>query len=422
MNAAKDDSPENKASSCLMDLLSFDNQQAGKLYCIQCRQHLCSPSSSRDGTTTTEDDTDTPPPALRCSRCQIVHYCSRKCQKANYSLHKSMCKNIQIRRSTSSSTLGSASWNDKFRRFELASSIVGLAYLSTDTIDRARQIFHLALLEYYKLLELDFHYVGALESTLMLLSILGYDDHLCGLIDFVFYRLEHHPKERITITNNNNGKDDDLRLLYWAQGMNPPERKELASDLGRINLLKGQQWCANNFLVPLLFWNMKRMNSAVKQSRKDNICVSGLLMYYRKISADLGTAIEEQQCGNLPVLWALFPDSNQRWQKDEASELFALARMPPDNDQESLHTAGSVILPETGHWDEACILFWDILKDAIAFHPLTDSLEDTITAMDDYLNVSAISELDPQDLADFEAWKASDMRAEAAMRAEGSSE
>lgn len=401
MSAATDE------SSILMDLFSSDNPQAGTLFCTKCFQHLCSPSSSRDRTTTkttTEEDTsESPPPALRCSRCQSVHYCSRTCQKANYPLHKSICKDIHDRKSSSSlppSFLSSLE-DDKFRRFELASSYVGLAYLSTDTIDRGRKIYHLALVEYLRLLRIEFHHPGVLEPTLLLLSILGYDDYLCGLIDFVFYRLEHHPQEEISVYHKNNGKDEDPRLVAWVQGIDTPDRKKLIFWLGgMLDLLEGQQWCANSFLVPLLFWNMKQRNAAVQKSQKDNICVAGLLDRHRTVAANLGVAIEERQLGNLPILWAMYPDSNQRWTRDEAAELFALPSeffaLPSEYDDDG---DDEEYLYMNGPWEEVSIVFWNIFKDAIAFYPLIDSLDDTIRAMIDIRRIHPITELSPTELA-----------------------
>lgn len=35
------------------------------------------------------------PPLLRCSRCKILHYCSRECQKEDWNEHRTPCKRIQ---------------------------------------------------------------------------------------------------------------------------------------------------------------------------------------------------------------------------------------------------------------------------------------------------------------------------------------
>ena len=350
----------------LLDAADNSNSQARKIYCLQCRQRLSCPSHNsvlKEG-----------PPALRCSRCCAVHYCSRKCQTKNYSLHKERCKNIHSLRTSLSSEHSSHS---NTNRYNLAYAMVDLAYVSTDTIDRGRKIYHLALVEYYKLLQSDFYYVGALESILILLSILGYDDHLLGLVDFVYYRLEH--QQKISVCTN--GKDNAI-LLDWAQGAKPPERKQLWTNLESISLLQDQQWSTNQFLLPLLFCSTKKQTLQRKEEKWSN-CV--------RVSAELGRAIEEETSESmLPVLRGLLPDSIQRWGQDEASEVLA--------------ATSSNLGSDTDHWKESCLLFWEILKDAVAFTPrVADALEDTINAMERFLTVTAIPEV-PQDLSEYTAW------------------
>jgi len=41
------------------------------------------------------DACETPNPPLRCSRCRIVYYCNRDCQKAHYKEHKVDCRSIE---------------------------------------------------------------------------------------------------------------------------------------------------------------------------------------------------------------------------------------------------------------------------------------------------------------------------------------
>lgn len=346
-----------RTASSLMDLFCDDNPQTGKLHCLHCRQRL---SENRSAT-------GRYPRALRCSRCCVVHYCSRNCQKTNYKLHKERCKNIDNLKKNV----------DNQSRYDLAYSIVDLAYVSTDTIDRGRKIYHLALVEYYQLLQLDFHYVGALESTLILLTILGYDHHLLGLIDFIFHRLEHHPQEKICIRDKN-GKEDE-RLLEWAQGFQSPERKALWANLERIEILEKYQWGTTNFLLPLLFWSLSKQTRQRKDS-EISVCL--------KISATLGRAIEQSTM--LPVLRGLLPDSIQRWTQNEASELLCCANAAEEEAR--------------AEWSESCLLFWEILKDAIAFTPkLADALEETIDTIEKLFQVSAHSEA-PHDLNGYVAW------------------
>lgn len=363
---------DSKKVTSLMDLFSSQNPQAGKLYCIHCRQQLSSLSCDESAQ---DEKEETEPAALQCSRCKVVHYCSRECQKANYGLHKQRCKNILKLRSMSPSTSKEEnSIDDKTRRYELAYSIVDLTYLSTDTIDRGRQMYHLALVEYYQLLRLDFHYIGALESVLLLLSILGYDDHLLGLTDFVFYRLRIHPAERITICKKD-GKDVD-RLLEWVQGSFPPERKPWINSLD-IHVLGSKQWNHNNFFVPLLFWSMRKQTLEITKNPS----------IQQEMTTTLGGTIETTSVVHLHVLRALLPDSIKQWRQDEAKELLAKGAHTTDFEyltEDELEEYQKVVPKANGeHWETSCILFWDILKDAVAYTPgVVDTLEGTIYEVD----------------------------------------
>jgi hypothetical protein len=275
--------------------------------------------------------------------------------------------------------------DEKTRRYELAYSIVDLTYLSTDTIDRGRRMYHLALVEYYQLLRLDFHYIGALESVLLLLSILGYDDHLLGLTDFVFYRFKHHPTDRIAISKKD-GKDDD-RLLEWVQGSLPPEREPLVNSLGMAHRLENRQWNQNNFFVPLFFWSMRKQT--LEPSKNSAIQL--------EISTNLGGMIETTSDVHLRVLRALFPDSIKQWRQDEAKELLAKGGYTADSkyskEDEIKEYQKEVPKANGEHWETSCILFWDILKDAVAYTPgVVDALEETINAVDRFMDIPVLSE------------------------------
>mmetsp|Transcript_28972 Transcript_28972/g.61228 ORF Transcript_28972/g.61228 Transcript_28972/m.61228 type:complete len:103 (+) Transcript_28972:33-341(+) len=87
----------------LTDLLFVDTVK----YCLQCRRDL------RECT------------ALRCSRCKVVHYCSRECQKSNFSLHKSCCKKISgLREQLNEHQDGPNNDQKKAREYDLAQTIV----------------------------------------------------------------------------------------------------------------------------------------------------------------------------------------------------------------------------------------------------------------------------------------------------------
>lgn len=350
-------------ATSLRDLFSMDNHQAGKLNCIHCRQRLSSPMDSSSGY----------PRAMRCSRCCVVHYCSRTCQKENFSLHKVRCKNIANLSKKLQDACTDIDMETKARQqYDLAYSIVDMAYVSTDTIDRGRRIYDRALMEYYHLLELNFHCVGALESTLVLLAILGYDDQMLGLMDYVLHRLQDYPAEKISIRHN-----DDERLLEWTQGARSFQRKTLNRNIQKIHLLRDTQWGANNFLLPLLISSTKK---ATKQRKEDqySICLQESAVIARKI----------EEFTTLSVLRGLLPDSIQRWTENEASELLC-------RDTKS---------KKKKHWSESCLLFWEILKDTIALTPkLAEVLENTMQAMEESLHCSAHPEA-PNDLSGYAEW------------------
>ena len=291
---------------------------------------------------------------------------------------------------------GSDSVNgDNARRYELAFSIVDLAYLSTDTIDRGRRMYHLALVEYCRLLRADFYRAGALESVLLLLSVLGHDARLLGLVDFVVHRLEHHPDERIAIRGRDgdgdgvDGGGDDRVLLEWMRGHHPPERTAVVSDLPRAQRIlveRGARWWRpNNFFVPLFLWSIREQAAAAtaaaavgtEPERRLSVCRA------TTTSAELGGAIERNAGPVLPVLRALSPDSRQRWTRDEASELLALPRRGTTDDGDD-------------RWEEGCLLFWEVLRDAFAYTPgAPDALEETIGAMDRDPRCAGVSEEPP---------------------------
>ena len=106
-------------------------------------------------------------------------------------------------------------------------------------------------------------------------------------------------------------------------------------------------------------------------------------------SAAIGGAVEESCSSNLPVLRGLLPDSIQRWGQDEAKEILST---PSNSD------------PQSKHWEESCLLFWEILKDSIAFTPkVADALEETIETMEKLFGISAKQEV-PHDLSDYATW------------------
>ena len=73
------------------------------IYCVHCRCSSsasdCSdeaetPTHNKNTNTKTNRKTKTSYQLNRCSRCKVVHYCSKECQKLNYQFHKKRCQLI----------------------------------------------------------------------------------------------------------------------------------------------------------------------------------------------------------------------------------------------------------------------------------------------------------------------------------------
>lgn len=63
-------------------------------------------------------------------------------------------------------------------QYNLAHYILELTYLSTDTIDRGKAMYEMALLVFYQLFLQCPFWIGAFESVVLLLALLGYDNYV----------------------------------------------------------------------------------------------------------------------------------------------------------------------------------------------------------------------------------------------------
>lgn len=354
-------------------------------YCVQCRQILRSPT---DGSSEmrNSDAVGDAVPALRCSRCRVIHYCSRECQKLNFAFHKKRCKMIHNLRN-SCTGMGSeenlqtlATRDEKQRRHKLACYILELAYISTDTVDRGKSVYNQALAEYYKLLRLDFGWIGALESVLLLLAVLGYDKPCQLLVDYAL--------------NQDNGNTiisddyDESTLMEWIYGSHDDgtltttivELKDYDTIHNRI--ATNRHWCANNILVPLFLIKLREQ----RQWKSENPCQQSRTV--RRQSAEIGKQIE-LSAQVLPFVRSLFPDSRQRWDKEEACQLLAPYVHGPVSARNDVKYSTL--------WEQTCLTFWMLIKDSVAYTPgILDALEDTMVYMQDDLGHAAM----PEDLPD----------------------
>jgi len=352
-------------------------------YCLHCRCTL-----RRNRTYNGED-----PVAQKCTRCELVHYCSRDCQKANFPLHKNYCKAIHRLRTTDD-RLSATPSDEVERRLRLASCICDLAYKSTDTISRGKRLYDTALVEYYSSFRLNPGANGALPSLLLLSAILGYDRVCLTLIDACLNCWD----ESSSMVNDDNllewtfgdsnihfGKETTIGFRFDPEGFRG-ERTRL-----RTKIPWDEHWCANNFLLPLMLIELrnharlKEPTSSDDDSRRHDYQTRK--QRHLCESARLCRAIEFANRDRLPVLQSLKVESYLRWDGCATVELLA------GNAQrvlESYRTAGTTTYSpasEYSIWERSCYTWWQIVKDWVAFTPgVSDSLDETLS----FLNGNSI--------------------------------
>ena len=318
-------------------------------YCTNCRQDLSQELKP-----------------LRCSRCRVVHYCSQDCQRANFKFHKSWCKHIHRLREEGESNNGENNNNQPMvleNQYNLAHTIMELAYRSTDTIERGKQIYNLSLLEFYKLMRRDFFFVGAFESVVLLLAFLGYDDHCLALIYFVLNSSEHEIRDFFMMS-----ADDDCNINEWIFGIPGDDRHIMKlSDYDTIRKrIPKNRFCANIILVPLMLIQIR------KQARSS----SSLSSSSYEETAEIARQVEYSAEYLLPVIMALFPDSRERFGQEEACALFANVDYNVGGDDEDYNYDDKPYQPN--RWEQHCYTFWMMLQDCFALTPgMIDVLEGT---------------------------------------------
>mmetsp|Transcript_2483 Transcript_2483/g.4252 ORF Transcript_2483/g.4252 Transcript_2483/m.4252 type:complete len:423 (+) Transcript_2483:202-1470(+) len=357
-------------------------------YCVNCRQDLSECT------------------ALRCSRCKVVHYCSRECQKSNFSLHKSYCKKISALRLqllNDDPTLAENEDKTKACQYELAYAILTLGYHSTDTIERGKSIYDHSLLEYHKLLRQDPFWVGACESVVLLLAILGYDGLCLSLISFMLSPPSMEVLEAIGMTRSEGGslgREARIREFtnicsenpddIWIYGPNDSNKSFDLSAYEKIRSVIPKQWGANVFQVPLMLVKMRQYaRASISSSPVRTLKMMEIVEICRQVeySADF----------LLPVLRSLFPDSRQRLGAAEVCGLLANTSYQTDKSYLAVRRMRGEIIEEEEEdgeeedddkpheinaWENSCSLFWMMLKDCYAFTPgILDVVEETIEEM-----------------------------------------
>ena len=342
------------------------------IHCVHCRAEQASSDPSEN--------------LLRCSRCKAVYYCDRDCQKANFGLHKAWCKQVDQARTRCTTALredddGSGTIDETphnilaaRHQYELGHTIMELGFRFTDTIVRGKSIYEAALLEFYKAMRLDPSCIGACESVVLLLAMLGYDD-LCESLIFGIL------KSATCTTDSGEGDNttpfNDTPLEVWIfDRPSETESKILSAQYGSMRDEMPPHLGVNVFLVPLMLIKMRQQS----QMNHDGLVPPDEL---QDETVQLAREVEFSADFVLPVLRSLFPDSRQRWGSEEACALFAHvdylkpeAKSDPDNDDDSFEEY------KPNLWEQHCHIFWMMLQDCYAFTPgILDVVNETMAKM-----------------------------------------
>lgn len=289
--------------------------KGAKEYCTHCRLDL------------SEENTRT----LKCSRCQVFHYCSRDCQKANFKLHKALCKRIHSCREKANASEDEEKNSCHKNQYDLANSILKLCYLSTDTIDRGMTSYNTALVEYCRLLRQDFFYPGAYASTMILLAILGHDDYCQALHKFLLVSSEEEVRD---------GRYATTPASYYEWNFGTFDSNESTFHMGFKDEKIGAQLKAMSILVPLLLVETR------KQAKSSSSKPSFEAVHYARNIGDFAGY-------QAPILRSLFPYSRESFKQEEVDRMF-------------------------GEGFKCFPTFWMMIQDCYAFNPeLLYALEST---------------------------------------------
>jgi len=254
-------------------------------------------------------------------------------------------------------------------QYDLADTILHLGYKSTDTIERGKYIYECALLEYYKLLRQDPLWIGACESVVLLLSVLGYDDLCFSLIRFML-----HPPPSTKGGSEGVDRDSDIRQYTadasendfdsWIFGSPSGATFEL-SEYDKIRDIMPKQIGANTFLVPLMLIKMRQQTT-----ERRGALLSPSFWKLEAETVEICRQVEYSAQFLLPVLRSLFPDSRQRWGDIEICALLAdVDYRLHSNKYDRIEKEEDDKPRVNNSWENSCPTFWMMLKDCYAFTP-----------------------------------------------------
>ena len=188
------------------------------LYCCQCGIVGSSSSSDSSSTSNGKDggSSEALPSLKRCGRCKVSVYCSRRCQKANFPMHKGLCQRIakfnDVLAVGDDGVTGTDV--DDGTNNALADTVLELAYRSCDTIERGADLLERALDSYHMALAppatttmassksddpLRHH---AIVAAVFLLTILGYTDEAYRVLRETVEGVESLEKKKMMMMIN----------------------------------------------------------------------------------------------------------------------------------------------------------------------------------------------------------------------------
>ena len=135
---------------------------------------------------------------LQCARCKNAVYCSRECQKNNWTMHKRICKKLNVCVSEYDDVckkvddLESGTSNDELEealadKMEVSSRFAQMlmdhAYFSTDTIERGAVIYEKAMRMLLWCVDRSFQPFENVQCLLVLAACLEYDEAVMVMIN-----------------------------------------------------------------------------------------------------------------------------------------------------------------------------------------------------------------------------------------------
>jgi len=130
---SKDDEPSTTATwEPPAPCIALRKRDRHIIYCCQCRIPEDLPNKIK---------------LFRCSRCKLTFYCSKKCQRTHFRVHKSGCKLLyQANNPDDETDVVRRTTNELLSKGDL---VFQVAYRSCDTVERGAFMFEQALDHYY---------------------------------------------------------------------------------------------------------------------------------------------------------------------------------------------------------------------------------------------------------------------------------